>query len=238
MEPDKVLVFKLRGEYAQFRKFFTNMSPLSFSIPPRTALTGILGAIIGIPKEENPETYSLSDCFIGLKLLKEVKKMKIAINYLKTTSKSHFHSFEDHKPTNVEFLKDVEYRLYFAHNNRDIYERTKTMLENHSSYYTVSLGISGCLANIRYEGEYELVKTKAKDKILMDSIVPYEQIEEIEYDPKLNMQKVTIPCEMKNDREVTSYKAVLYEMKGKPIEVKLKESYFFVGGLNEHILPL
>ena len=55
MIPEKILCFELFGDYAQFRKFFTNMSPLSFSIPPRTVLSGIVGAILGIDKQVNPE---------------------------------------------------------------------------------------------------------------------------------------------------------------------------------------
>ena len=57
MIPSRVLCFELFGDYAQFRKFFANMSPLSFSIPPRTVLTGIIGAILGIAKNCNPEYF-------------------------------------------------------------------------------------------------------------------------------------------------------------------------------------
>ncbi|MCB5262649.1 MAG: CRISPR-associated protein Cas5, partial [Candidatus Cloacimonetes bacterium] len=103
MIPDKILCFELFGDYAQFRKFFTNMSPLSFSIPPRTVLTGIIGAILGIDKLKNPETFSGQNSFIALRLMSPVKKTKIAHNYLKTSSLKQVYDFAEHKPTNVEF---------------------------------------------------------------------------------------------------------------------------------------
>ena len=56
-----ILVFDIFGDYAHFRKYFTNMSPTTFVVPPRTVLTGIIGALIGISKEENPESFSLED---------------------------------------------------------------------------------------------------------------------------------------------------------------------------------
>lgn len=63
MTPTKILCFELFGDYAQFRKFFTNMSPLSFSIPPRTVLMGIIGAMLGVDKAENPEHFTPQDSF-------------------------------------------------------------------------------------------------------------------------------------------------------------------------------
>lgn len=50
---DKMLVFDVWGDYAHFRRFYTTTSPLSFPIPPRTALCGLIGAIIGLEKEGN-----------------------------------------------------------------------------------------------------------------------------------------------------------------------------------------
>ena len=49
----KVLVFDIWSEYGHFKKPYTTTSPLTFSIPSRTALTGIIGAILGIEKGMN-----------------------------------------------------------------------------------------------------------------------------------------------------------------------------------------
>ncbi len=235
MKPTKVLCFELFGDYAQFRKFFTNMSPLSFSIPPKTVLMGIIGAMLGVDKAENPEYFTPQDSFLALRLINPVKKTRIAHNYLKATSMRQVYDFKEHKPTNVEFLKDVRYRLYFSCQDEEKYQKLKSKLQQHHSHYTISLGISGCLANYEYLGEYELELLEPKTDTLLHSVIPTDSIEELIIDEPLNLQKVVMPTFMNNDREVQSYDEVLFEQNGKPISIKIKEAYYKVKTLNDVI---
>ena len=48
----KCLVFDIKGDYGHFKKYYTTSSPLTFSIPPRTTVSGMIGALIGLDKEE------------------------------------------------------------------------------------------------------------------------------------------------------------------------------------------
>lgn len=235
MTPEKILCFELFGDYAQFRKFFTNMSPLSFSIPPRTVLTGIVGAILGIDKQENPENFSHQNSFFALRLINPVKKAKIAHNYLKTTSLRQVYDFEEHKPTNVEFLKDVRYRIYFSHQNPELYSRLKTLLEAHQSIYTVSLGISGCLANFTFLGEYQIQALQPETSYDLNTVIPTAAISILSIDTPLNLQKVVLPASMNNNREVIQYDEILFELLGKPIPVILKDSPYQVAHLKDII---
>jgi CRISPR-associated protein Cas5h len=45
---DKVLVFDIWSDYAHFRRGYTTTSPLTYPFPTRTALTGIVAAILGL----------------------------------------------------------------------------------------------------------------------------------------------------------------------------------------------
>ena len=47
----KCLVFDIKGDYGHFKKYYTTSSPLTFSIP-RTTVSGMIGALIGLDKEE------------------------------------------------------------------------------------------------------------------------------------------------------------------------------------------
>jgi CRISPR-associated protein Cas5h len=236
MTPNTILCFELFGDYAQFRKFFTNMSPLSFSIPSRTVLTGILGAILGIDKSVNPETFTSDNSFIALRLMNPVKKTKIAHNYLKTSgSMKEMYDFKEHKPTNVEFLKDVRYRLYFAHSDDKLYRKLKSLLEAHQSIYTISLGISGCLAGYEYLGEHTLRGMPPGDELELNSAVPFDSIDEIIFSDSVNLQKIVIPAVMKNDREVVSYEEVLFEQNGASFKAIMKDTSYRVEGLEDII---
>jgi CRISPR-associated protein Cas5h len=44
----KVLVFDITSDYAHFRKPYTTTSALTYSVPPRTAIVGLVGNIIGV----------------------------------------------------------------------------------------------------------------------------------------------------------------------------------------------
>ena len=71
---DQVLVFDIWGEYAHFRKYYTTTSPLSYSLPTRTALTGLIGAITGFKKDEYLKHFTKDQAFIAVRLLKPIKK--------------------------------------------------------------------------------------------------------------------------------------------------------------------
>ena len=83
---ERLLVFDVWGDYAHFRRFYTTTSPLTFPIPPRTAICGLIGAILGLEKTNNEylKYFKLKDAFIGLRLLKPVKKTIISENFIHT----------------------------------------------------------------------------------------------------------------------------------------------------------
>jgi CRISPR-associated protein Cas5h len=236
MTVTKVLCFELFGDYAQFKKYFTNMSPLSFSIPPRTVLAGIIGAILGINKDVNPEHFDSDKSFISLKLINPVKKTRIAHNYIKTDSINYIFDIKSRKPTNVEFLKNVRYKVYFSCKDDIMYQKLKDYLSNHQSIYTISLGISGCLANYEYLGEYDVEKIQKSDNVVeIDSIIPLSAVKELKLDKPLKLQKAVVPANMENNRRVTRYEEVLFEMNGEKIPLISKKDHYLVTKTQERI---
>lgn len=234
MIPRSVLVFDLYGDLAQFRKYFTNMSPMSFSLPPRTVLAGIVGAILGIGKDENPECFSRDMSFFGLRIMHPVKKLEIPQNYIKTSgSMNDFFNLKQHKPTIIEFLKDVRYRIYITLTEK--HDALKSLLQNHQSTYTICLGISACLANFDYIGEYSVTSHVSAEYIDLKSVVPLASVLDIDFSGTVNLQKATVPLYMKNDRVVMEYSEILYEQYGNSMRVKLADEYYLVEELNDLI---
>lgn len=216
LKQQRVLCFDLFADYAQMKKYYTTMSPLSFSIPPGTVVRGFLGALIGIDKRISPEYFHEVD--ISLMLNNPVKKVTIPENLLKTTSKKHFSRFEQHKPTNIEFAKDVSYRIYLKTGNKEKYGKIKEKLFNHNSVYTLSLGISEALANFGNVKE-TAVKSESSGLKQVRSIIPTDSIKDINFD-NLEVFTVKLPMKMKNDREVIEYREFAFERGGKTIPVE------------------
>jgi CRISPR-associated protein Cas5h len=75
---DNVLVFDVWGEYAHFRKYYTTTSPLTFSIPPRTAICGLIAGIIGIDKDAYLRDFTKEKADIAVRILAPVKKVRVA----------------------------------------------------------------------------------------------------------------------------------------------------------------
>ncbi len=223
---NKVLVFDIFGEYAHFRKYFTNMSPTTFLLPPRTVITGIIGAIIGIDKAKNPENFSLKESLISVGLKKEVNKVVMQINGVKANSLSTLTMPVGQKrQINYEFVKNPLYRIYFSHNNTELYNKLKMKLEEHQAVYSISLGSAQCLANYDYIGEFDLSEVESPDFQKVRSIIAIENLLEIDFSGNNKVQKSTMPNEMLNDRRVTKYEEFIYSINGEAMLAKVKKLY-------------
>lgn len=234
-QPEKILVFDIYADYAQFKKYFTNMSPLTFSMPPRTVLCGVLGGLIGIDKSDNPEKFSKENSFVSVKTNNPIKKVKVPTNYLKTTSEKHFSKFEQHKPTNVEYLKKPSFRVYSAHKDKAINQKILQNLIEHKSVYTLSLGISSCIANFSFVGEFDVKLAKGEADFI--SVVPKDIIKNIVFKDDVILQQCTLPNFMKNDREVFEYREFLYEVNGNKISGEV-ESYLKILSTGDNVVGM
>lgn len=220
---DKVLVFDIWGEYAHFRKYYTTTSPLSYSIPPRTAVTGFIGAILGLGKEEYLKHFTKKQAFIAVGLLCPVKKVRISENLIDTKTAIRMHFIKTRTQIRFEFIKDPKYRLYFYHTDEELYAKTKNLLANHKSIYTPYLGISEHIANFEFIGEMNVQKKILEDFVEVDSVIPEDPANKIEFETNLEYFSETMPIEMDFDRTVVEYKNIMFERNGHGIKAKLKE---------------
>ena len=220
---DKVLVFDIWGEYAHFRKYYTTTSPLSYSIPPRTAVTGFIGAILGLGKEKYLKHFTKKQAFIAVRLLNPVKKVRISENLIDTENVKRMHLIKNRTQIRFEFIKDPKYRLYFYHTDEGLYALTKNLLADHKSIYTPYLGISEHIANFEFIGEINTQKRFSEDFVEVDSVIPEDPTNKIGFETNLEYFSETMPIEMDFDRTVVEYKNIIFERNGHRIKAKLKE---------------
>ena len=220
---DKVLVFDIWGEYAHFRKYYTTTSPLSYSIPPRTVVTGFIGAILGLGKEKYLKHFTKKQAFIAVRLLNPVKKVRISENLIDTENVKRMHLIKNRTQIRFEFIKDPKYRLYFYHTDEGLYALTKNLLADHKSIYTPYLGISEHIANFEFIGEINTQKRFSEDFVEVDSAIPEDPTNKIGFETNLEYFSETMPIEMDFDRTVVEYKNIMFERNGHRIKAKLKE---------------
>lgn len=235
----KILVFDIWGDYGHFRKFYTTTSPLTFSFPPPSTIAGILGAIYGSTKDRYLEDFSHDKCKIGLKIVNPIKKVRMGLNLLETKGTNLRLPMSDKNlvprtQIRTEFLKDPYFRIYFVHENKEIFRELASLAKEHKSIYTVSLGLSELLANFKYVGEYD---SKAKlDNELVELQTPITESKliqnglEIESDKKYFKEKM--PIKMNQDRVVNKYEDVIFDPDGKSIKAQVKIYWRLENGEN------
>ncbi|MCD4674432.1 MAG: type I-B CRISPR-associated protein Cas5b, partial [Desulfobacula sp.] len=205
---NNVLVFDLWGEYAHFRKYYTTTSPLTFSLPPRTALCGLIAGIIGLDKNEYLKHFTKDKADIAVRLLKPVKKIRHSQN-LTNTQDNYFIPVKKGKhhprtPIRFEFLKDAKFRIYFRHTDPKIHNKAREFLEKHKCVYTPCLGLSEHIANFEFKGEFECRKIEDNNFVEIDSAIPIPNGSnvEIDFEKAGEYFSETLPIEMEPDRTV------------------------------------
>ncbi len=240
MEKVRVIVFDIWGEFAHFRRFFTTSSPLTFSFPPPTTLRGIIGAILGFSKEEYiVKTRRLS---FGIKLLSPVKKLRLGVNFIFTKGSGEKFEptlFHDKKgdagktlrtQVPVEFLKEPVYRIFVSGEDNLLNSLLK-YLPYHKTEYTLSLGLSECLADFKFVGEFEA--EWFSESPFMDTAILVKDVKSLEFSSGkrtgLRIGKERIPLFMDENRQVLAYEDVIFEVSGKRIAGKFKNIFYLAG---------
>lgn len=207
----KVLVFDVWGEFGHFRKHYTTTSPLTYSIPPRTAITGMIGAIEGFGKDEYLQHFSKENANIAVKISSPIKKARIAENLIDTKIAPMMSRIKTRTQIRFEVLKDVKYRIYFSHSSEEVYNKLYSMLKEHKSVYTLCLGLSEHIANYEFIGEMEAVSELSSSEREIHSVIPEKELVKISFEEGKEYFSETIPIEMLPNREVTEYGKILFE---------------------------
>ena len=237
METKPILIFDISAEYGHFRKFNTTTSPLSYSIPTRIALGGLLGAILGIEREIRPgiftegvspvqEVFSRENANIAVQLLAPVKKVTMGFNLINT--KTSFFEIKTRTQIPFELLKDPHLRIYFNHRDEKLMEELENRLIHHAHHFTPYLGLSQFTANIHWVcrkiGEMIIHPTVEKAEILSALNLSELRAETpINFDMSSQYLVETMPLEMNRARVITSYGEIILEGNARPVSANLTE---------------
>lgn len=229
---EKILVFDIWGEYGHFKKPYTTTSPITYSIPARTTLAGMIGAILGIERNKVNFLLNPKKSNIALSIINPIKKVMIAQNLIDTKKAKKMSRIDGRTQIRFEYLKNARYRIYYS---GEYYEQLKKHLENHTSEYTLSLGLSECIANYKYLGEFEIERKNGDCEL--NSVLNSKNTlpENIDFTSGREIFSDRFAREMKEDREVLEYSDLIFERGGKTISIRESE-YYHIKTLNENIM--
>ncbi|HEQ65361.1 MAG TPA: type I-B CRISPR-associated protein Cas5 [bacterium] len=137
---DTLLAFKVWGDFAHFRKIYSTTSPLTYLMPPKTALAGLVAAIIGLEKDTYHSIFTTEKSGFGVRIIGgQKKKIVVPINLIDTKTNMYlWDCSKDTKRTQIpfEFIKNPCYQIYLNVRDEDIHQQLKKMLKEGKTHYT------------------------------------------------------------------------------------------------------
>lgn len=220
-----IIKFRLWGDYAHFKKYYTTTSPLTFAMPPPPTIIGIISAILGYSKEYNYylTKFPENSYNIAIQLNNNINKVRWTLNLIDT--KHHIWNIHNRTQIRTEYLKNPSYTIYFSHKDKEIYESLQNKLYKHNSIYSISLGLSELLANFEFLGEEKISQVENGSFVQIDSVIPASSLSEencIDYESGKEIFMVNYPLIMNQERIVEKRGEIIFERNAKSIRCKPK----------------
>lgn len=149
----EAIKFVVSGNWGHFKRPETNNNPLSHDLITKTALIGMIGAVIGKERDEmKPLFPQLSeDLLYGVQLLNPVKKISWGF-----TSRTAFKPWQMGSPKYFEFLKNPKFQILLVLKNirsEVVFYEFLKYLKKEEAIFTPVLGWHNCPANIEFISE-------------------------------------------------------------------------------------
>ena len=230
---EKLLSFDLRGQFGHFKKFYSNVSSLSYEIPPRTVIAGMVASVLEIPRDEYYEILNPSRAKFSVSLKKPVRKWMACTNYKKRDGGT--------TQTRLELLlpetEHIEYRIYsWLQDDSHFHELTHRLKNNQLGFglYFGQRPFRVDVINFQLYQPDQISHNQSR-KGQLHTIVPEENIISNDIDMGMNVTSSRMPISFKkieNGREPEATGSFLYELNGNPIRGEFKNVY----GVNNHYI--
>lgn len=173
----RAIQLRVSGPWAHFRKPETNNNPLTHDFLTKTALIGLIGAVLGQERRKwSPFIPQLSeDLLYGVQVESIVKKE--SWGFTLRGAFSHERPKYDKSPRPFEFLRDPQFRVTIAlHDKRssEIFDAFARFVREGCACYTPTLGLQPCAAHLEWLSETAATPQDGAFSTL--GFVPREQI--------------------------------------------------------------
>ncbi|MBN2790464.1 MAG: CRISPR-associated protein Cas5 [Candidatus Delongbacteria bacterium] len=238
----KTFIVDFKGKFANFKKFYSNSSALSYYFPPRTAITGIFAAILGREKESYHEEFCFVNFKVAIAIKSKLKKSIHKINYLKVENPNQLNGSHNDTRTQVpfemlsaaDFRKQIHYRLY-CNCSEPLYEELIQTITSYTQKFPIYLGKAGLSGQISLIAEDSELKLAIDENIenynLFVTPLPKQTIADIEFkqNETLNIYEDSMPLTYDKDysRQTCEIKTYIFG-NGEPLLVKVKKSFYLI----------
>lgn len=226
----KGIIFNIEGNWGHFRRPETNNNPLTHDFITKTALVGLIGAVLGKNRKEMTELFPvLTSRFIyGVQVLNDVKKFSFGFSSRKLGGSS---KGEQRSRKRMEILKDPNYKIALALKDtgaETFFDEFVFAVKNSIAAYTPVFGIHNCPANIEsktiLEGNF-IEKESGEDEFETNSFVAlnYQELAKVTQTKHFHIGIDRIPTYQKDFyNPLDKYVTVAYPSNGNVVKAKGK----------------
>lgn len=142
-------LIEIKGNWGHFKKPETNNNPLSHDFITKTALIGLIGAVLGIDRREMKQIFpQLSEEILyGVSIVNTVKKESWGFTLRSVTDQFY------KSPRPMEFLKNPHYIVAIAiasERSMELVNRFFDAVEHNEACFTPVLGLHNCPADLHF----------------------------------------------------------------------------------------
>lgn len=224
---DHLLQFDIEGHAAHFKKYYSNISALTYEIPTRTNIMGILASILKLSRDSYYELFSVEHSKISVRPLIPLRKYFAYTNYHDPTEGGNIQ-------TRVELLfpkepyKKLQYRLFLWHQDRETSRELYQKIKEGNDGYGVYLGQRQLRATLHNPvwWEQDQFSFQKNWECVMHSVTSRENVDSMENTSGTDITSVLMPMDMqalKDGREPLGTDEILCELTGQGIKGKFRE---------------
>ena len=210
---------EIKGEWGQFRRAETNNNPLSHDFITKTALIGMMGAVLGVERDKMKALFPLlsEDLKYGVHIKNNVAKQSWGF-----TLRSAGHTWEK-SPKQMEFIRNPHYEVIIGlQNNRSekFFNNFVDFCREGQSCYEPVLGLHNCPAEIIFIEEGNICHTSQGTFSTQGFVTNKHQLNNIET-MNLRLGFDTVPTFQNDDfwNLPESFVAVIYPSGGNELSI-------------------
>jgi CRISPR-associated protein Cas5h len=230
------VVFEYMGRFGHFLRAEASVSALSYPVPPRTALLGMIGAVLGLEKD-TPQV-ELKDAMIAVSgripttHWHRVKLRKDPPAALPRRVKAGAPGQQNPKPEQAtlnkqEWLFDPSYTVTACLPD-GYHDKLVSRLRERRWYYSPCMGLSEMAARLKFVSEGTASALPAGSEVSCSSVARIEDskldLEASENGEPLAILPLRMPREVTRDR-VFTHANYMVERSGLPIPLRTDEGY-------------
>lgn len=235
-----MLRLQVTGKMAHFRKYYANNTALSYFLPPRTTMMGMLAAMLGLEKDSYHKSLASAQIRIGVGILSPVKKSFHRLNLLKIKGPGDFRGKSGRVQTPYEIVSPldlrtgmVRYVIYVSSQSEEssIFFQLIDFTKSRYPHYNLTLGTANFHAVLESIELFDDCCTKNADSesLRFHSAVNATQVSELSWDKgrPLRVEEELVPADFvgNQDREINKMLRIIYATDGLPLPVIYSGSY-------------